>query len=212
MKKLFFFTATFFLSAGMSLSAQNAVISKLDFSIMISTDVEFWDDDSELFKYENADKKTTSVRTVDTLFSYAQDVIEKRLNIDLDKKTVAQDSKMNGIGKLTGFPNEKIKNAVASGKYDKYLDMNIQILSGGSTTTSDGPFSKKKQKVDMIVEVTVYDKNGKETAHYKKRTRMDEVKQSSSLFGFSDEIALTGNEVFALFVDALDNALGKVTR
>jgi hypothetical protein len=90
--------------------------------------------------------------------------------------------------------------------------MNIQILSGGSTTTSEGPFSKKKQKVDMIVEITVYDKNGKETAQYKKRTKMGEVKTSTSLFGFSDEQALTGNEVFALFVDALDNALGKVTR
>ncbi len=207
MKNLFLVLLLVFLKTATAITAQNAVISKLDFSVMISTDVEFWDDDSESFKYENADKKTISIRTVDTLFSYAQDVIEKKLKIDLDKKTVASTCKMNGIGKLTGFPNEKIKDAVASGKYDKYLDMNIQILSGGSTTTSDGPFSKKKQKVDMIVEITVYDKNGKETAQYKKRTRMDEVKQSSSLFGFSNEEALTGNEVFVLFIDALDNAL-----
>lgn len=207
MKKLFFPATAFFLVAGMSLTAQNAVISKLDFTVMISPGSVFWDDDSESFKYENADKKTTSVRTVDTLFSYAQDVIEKKLKIDLDKKTVAADCKLAGLGKMTGFPNEKIKNAVASGKYNKYLDMNIQILSGGSTTTSNGPFSKKKQKVDMIVDITVYDKNGKEIAQYKKRTRMDEIKQSSSLFGFSDEEALTGNEVFALFEDALDKAL-----
>ncbi|NUQ25901.1 MAG: hypothetical protein HUU34_18285 [Saprospiraceae bacterium] len=212
MKKLFFFATAFFLAAGISLNAQNAVISKVDFTVQSTLDVDFWDDTSEDFKYETADKAVKTIRTVDTLFSYAQDVIEKKLKIDLDKKTVAADSKLAGFGKMTGFPNEKIKDAVASGKYDKYLDMNIQIVSGGATTTSSGPFSKKKQKVDMIVNITVYDKKGKETAQYKKRTRMDEVKMSTSLFGFSDEQALTGNEIVSLFENALDNALGKVTR
>lgn len=36
---------------------------------------------------------------------------------------------------------------------------------------------------------------------------MDEVKKAVSLYGFSEEITLSGNELFALFVDALDNAL-----
>lgn len=200
------FFAMMVLAVTISKAQSNAITS---FSLMfpVSMDYEFWTDETNDFKYEDENKEIKTIRTIDTLFAYAQKTIGAALQLDLQPQKVEGKVKLNALGKVTGFPNAKLKEAVAAGKYDHIVEVDVTTLSGGATVTESGPFAKRKQKVDMIVEITVYDSKGKETARYKKRTRMDEVKTSVAVYGFSKEITLSGNELYALFVDSLDNAL-----
>lgn len=205
MRTTLFFAMMFF---GVIISkAQNNAITNFTLAFPVSLDYEFWTDETNDFKYENQNKEIMTIRTLDTLFSYAQKTIGDALNLDLQVQKVEGKVKLTALGKVTGLPNAKLKEAVATGKYDHIIELDVTTLSGGATVTESGPFAKRKQKVDMIVEITVYDGKGKETAHYKKRTRMDEVKTSVAVYGFSKEITLSGNELYALFVDSLDNAL-----
>jgi hypothetical protein len=185
-----------------------ATIAKFDLACVVSSGYDIWDDDNtSAFIYENSEKKKVTIRTVDTVFSYVTQTLTRRLNLQLDKQQISSDSKKNMFGKITGFPNEKIKSVIASGNYDRIIDISATALPGPGATRGLGPVSKKKYKLDMIVEVKVYDKNGNEVQKFKKRTRSDEVRQTVEVFGIRETNELTGNEFFALFAQALENAL-----
>jgi hypothetical protein len=191
-----------------SKAQDKATIAKFDLACVVSSGYDIWDDDqTSAFTYENSDKKKVTIRTVDTVFSYATQTLARRLNLQLDEQQISSDSKKNMFGKITGFPNEKIKSVIASGNYDRIIDISATALPGPGVSKGIGPVRKKKYKLDMIVEVKVYDKGGSEVQKFKKRTRMDEVRQTVEVFGVRETNELTGNEFLALFAQALDNAL-----
>lgn len=186
----------------------SATIVKFNLECTISVDYDIWDDDyTAIFTYENASKRKAVLRTVDTLFSFAQPMIARKLGVLLNKKLVNKESQQSMFGKITGFPNEKVKDVAATGKYKKLIEVFVTVLPGPATTKEKGAVTERKYQIDMIVEVKVYDKDGEPVEKYKKRTRMDEVRQTLEVRGVRDANDLSGNELFALFALALTNAL-----
>ena len=198
--------AIFFLSLN-SLKAQNATIFNFDLTFTAGPDLNFWGDETNQFKFENSKKEIVTIRTMDTLFALAQKILNEKLSIQLEKQSVGKEIKQTMLGRISGFPSAKLKNVSGKLKFDKIIDVNVTVLPGGSVSGGVGPFSKRKQKVDMIVKIIIYDKEGNELKKYKERTKMDEIKTSVSVFGISDQIVLSGNELNVLFENSLLNAL-----
>ena len=190
-------------------SAENAII-KFDVYFQTGSDEWFWDnDETGLFKYKDANEKIKSVRTVDTLMNYTVDRLKKFFNIEINSIKVEK-SKLNMLGKLTGLPDTKIKDAVKEGKYNRMFSVSATTLSGGGISGGIGPFTARKHKVDMIVKIEEYDRSGEEKSSWKKRTKMSELNKTRvEVFNISKAVTLTGNEFMALFVESLDNALEK---
>lgn len=189
-----------------TLKAQEATITRFHFEC--SHFYTIWEDGfSDRFTYWNEKKQEVIVRTVDTLFSYAQETIARKLNIQLEKKKVGK-VKQIWNGRIEGFPNEKAKNTAQLGKYDRLIEVSaIAIHAPNAVITKKGAITKTRYKIDMIVEVKVFDKGGNEIEKYKKSARTEQEKEIEERGGEQTIDPLSGNELFVLFLNALNNAL-----
>lgn len=186
----------------------SATVVKFNLECTIAADYDIWDDDyTAIFTYENEAGRRIIIRTVDTIFSFAQPVMARKFGVPLSKKFVNKESRQSMFGKITGFPNEKVKDVAATGKYKKLIEVLVTVLPGPATVKEKGAVTERKYQIDMIVEVKVYDKDGEPVEKYKQRTRMDEVRQTLEVRGVRDVNDLSGNELFNLFALALTNAL-----
>lgn len=197
---------TSLLAAASIVNAQNATISRFRFWTA-DTAYSIWSDTSTVYSYKAADGAMATVPTADTLFNYTCQQLNKRLDIKLEALNV--DGTMAGEGKerITGFPERKLKAVLADGKFGLVVD--VEVIVFGVLRKSDNPRKKTPDRsIEMRVTVETYDGAGHRTAKYMERTRAADLKRPAGWQpGYDEKIGLTGNQVMALYTEALENAL-----
>lgn len=166
-----------------------------------------WEDDfTNNFVYVNSKQRSVNIRTVDTLFSYAQLAIAQKLGINLEKQEVEDGGQQMNTGMITGFPQERVKKVARDGYYDKIVEVQVSATPEQPSFLQVGTPGNKRYQVEMTVLIKVYDQDGSEIERYKNSAKLDEPKSAKQERGASKN-PLTGNELFNLFAKTIDGAL-----
>jgi hypothetical protein len=188
------------------LRAQDATIALFSLTCK-DEEFDIWDNDiTSEFIYENSKHKRVAMRTVDTLFSYAQQTIASKLGLQLEKKKVGEFADQDQpFGEISGFPSERVKKVAHTGKYDRIIEVYAIAAPNQSSPVELVGITKVKYQFEMSVLIKVYDKSGKEIEKYRKTTKLEEPKKTRETRRELNH--LSGNELFTLFVHAFNNAL-----
>lgn len=187
-------------------SAQNATISRFRFWTA-DTAFSIWTDTSTVFVYKAPDGSKATVPTADTLYKYTVAKLNKRLDITLEALNVDGSEKGDGKERLTGFPDRKTKTVLADGKFGMVVE--VEVVVSAIFRKSENPRKKTPDRfIGMKVTVETFDGAGKRTSKYMEHTEAKDLKQKQNwLPGYEPEVGLTGNQVMALYTEALENAL-----
>lgn len=195
----------FVLAAGLA-QAQNATISR--FRLWTAdTAYSIWSDTSTVFVYKAPDGSTATVPTADTMYAHTVAELNKRLDIRLENLNVDGTVQSDGKERITGFPDRKVKAVLADGKFGLVVEVEVTVLA--ISRKSENPRKKTPDRsIEMKVTVETYDGAGNRTAKYMERTRASDLKRPAGWQpGYDEKIGLTGNQVMALYTEALENAL-----
>jgi hypothetical protein len=187
-------------------SAQNATISRFRFTTA-DTAYSIWGDSTTVFRYTGPDRSMRSTRTADTLFSYTQATLERRLRIKLEEQHVDSTPDERSKEKLTGFPNRKLKEVRADALFGYIVEVDVvvyRVFEPVKDKRRKGQFDKK---VEMQVTVETYDGAGNQTAKYKARTAAKDTNKRSWANGLDPKVGVTGTQLFDLYTVALENAM-----
>jgi len=198
--------ASIFLLQVVGAHAQNATISRFRFWTA-DTAYSIWSDTSTVFVYKAPDGSMATVPTADTLYNHTVAMLNKRLDITLE--TLNVDGTVSGDGKerIIGFPDRKVKAVLADGKFGMVVE--VEVMVSAIFRKSENPRKKTPDRfIDMKVTVETIDGAGKRTGKYMERTAATDLKQKQGwLPGYDPDMGLTGNQVMALYTEALENAL-----
>jgi len=187
-------------------SAQNATISRFRFWTA-DTAFSIWTDTSTVFLYKAPDGSMASVPTADTIYSHTVAKLNKHFDITLE--TLNVDGTVAGDGKerITGFPDRKAKAVLADGKFGMVVEVEAIVIA--IFRKSENPRKKTPDRfIEMKVTVETIDGSGKRTGKYMERTAATDLKRKDLWQpGYEPEVGLTGNQVMALYSEALENAL-----
>lgn len=202
-RKALLFTA---LSGCFVAQAQNATISRFKFWTA-DTAYSIWSDTSTVVTFKTADGSTTTVPTTDTIYTYTVEQLNKRLDIRLENLNVDGTAGDDGKERITGFPDRKVKAVLADGKFGMVVEVEVTVFA--VLRKSENPRKKTPDRsIEMKVTVETYDGAGNRTAKYMERTRAADLKRPAGWQpGYDEKIGLTGNQVMALYTEALENAL-----
>lgn len=193
-------------STAFNAMAQNATISRFRFWTA-DTAFSIWTDTSTVFVYKAPDGSKATVPTADTLYNYTVAKLNKRLDITLETLNVDGSGKGDGKERLTGFPDRKTKTVLADGKFGMVIE--VEVVVSAIFRKSENPRKKTPDRfIGMKVTVETFDGAGKRTSKYMEHTEAKDLKQKQYWQpGYEPEIGLTGNQVMALYTEALENAL-----
>lgn len=196
----------YFVLASSFLHAQNATISRFRFWTA-DTAYSIWSDTSTVFTYKAADGSVATIPTADTIYNHTIAQLEKRLDIRLENLNVDGTAGGEGKERITGFPDRKVKAVLADGKFGLVVEVEVTVFS--VLRKSENPRKKTPDRsIEMKVTVETYDGAGNRTAKYMERTRAADLKRPAGWQpGYDEKIGLTGNQVMALYTEALENAL-----
>ena len=186
--------------------AQNATISRFRFWTA-DTAFSIWTDTSTVFVIHAPDGSKATVPTADTMYNYTVAKLNKRLDITLEKLNVDGTAMSDGHERITGFPDRKVKTVLADGKFGMVVEVEVTVTA--VFRKSENPRKKTPDRfIDMRVTVETIDGAGKRTAKYMERTAAADMKQKQLWQpGYIPEVGLTGNQVMALYTEALENAM-----
>jgi hypothetical protein len=189
-----------------TLRAQDATIATFSLKCK-DQQFDVWDNDitNEYF-YENNKHQRAAMRTVDTLFSYAQQTIASKLGLQLEKKTVGEFADQEEpFGEIAGFPIEGVKSLARTGKYDRIIEVYAIAGPHQFSPVELVGITKVKYQFEMSVLIRVFDSSGQQIEKYWKTTKMEQPIKTKETRGQLNH--LSGNELFTLFVNALNNTL-----
>lgn len=186
--------------------AQNATISRFRWWTA-DTAYSIWKDTSTVFVYTAPDGSKATIPTADTIFNYTWQQLNKRLDIQLEPLNVDGTMEDDGKERITGFPDRKVKAVLADGKFGFVVEVEVTVFA--ILRKSENPRKKTPDRsIEMKVLVETYDGAGNRTAKYMERTRAADLKQPLGWRpGYDEKMGLTGNQVMALYTEALENAL-----
>ncbi len=189
-----------------ALHAQNATIARFRFWTA-DTAYSIWKDTSTVFVYKAPDGSQATIPTADTLFNYTCAQLNKRLDITLEALNVDGTVQSDGKERITGFPDRKTKAVLADGKFGMVVD--VEVVVSAVMRKSENPRKKTPDRsIEMKVQVETIDGAGNRTGKYMERTRAVDLKQPLGWKpGYDEKMGLTGNQVMALYTEALENAL-----
>lgn len=187
-------------------NAQNATISRLRFWTS-DTAFSIWSDTSAVFTYRAPDGSTATVPTADTLYAHTIAELNKRLDIKLEALNVDGTVRPEGQERITGFPDRKVKAVLADGKFGMVVE--VEAIVFAIFRKSENPRKKTPDRfIEMKVTVETFDGSGSRTGKYMERTAAADMKRKDLWQpGYDPQIGLTGNQVMALYTEALENAL-----
>ena len=190
----------------MAVHAQNATISRFRFWTA-DTAYSIWSDTSTVFVITAPDGSRATIPTADTMYNYTVAKLNKRLDITLENLNVDGAAMSDGHERITGFPDRKVKTVLADGKFGMVVE--VEVTVSAVFRKSENPRKKTPDRfIDMRVTVETIDGAGKRTAKYMERTAAADMKQKQLWQpGYIPEVGLTGNQVMALYTEALENAL-----
>lgn len=186
--------------------AQNATISRLKFWTS-DTAFSIWSDTSTVYHYTAPDGSKASIPTADTLYRHTVAVLNKRLDITLENLNVDGRARSDGKERITGFPDRKVKSVLADGKFGMVVE--VEVMVSAIYRKSENPRKKTPDRyIGMKVTVETFDGSGKRTSKFMEQTEAKDLKQKQHWQpGYDPEVGLTGNQVMALYTEALENAL-----
>ena len=185
--------------------AQNATISRFRFETM-DTAYSIYGDTSTVYVYKGADGGRATVPTADTMYRHSVAAINKLLNCTIETLNVDGSVSDGGKERITGFPDRKLKNVLADGKYGLIIDVEVRLTAGWKKNPAGrGP---NVRTFDMNVIVETYDGRGNRTAKYMDSAKAEDATNSEAWqTGYDRKTGLTGNQLMDLYVAALKNAL-----
>lgn len=199
---------------------QNAIVNfDLAFSIYMAIDCSN-DKDTSIFRYKDENGSVQTIRTIDTIMKYTINRLEQINNIKIAPVEIGK-VKRKVSGKLSGFPDTKVKDAVKLGKYNRIYVFSIKIYSTDlfSTIWGGGQYNKllneitfdieeQKNKINMAIIIEEYNKSGVNIASYEGHSNLKAVSEAStSEFNITKNRSVSGNEFFALYIATLENTL-----
>ena len=189
-----------------ALHAQNATISRFRFWTA-DTAYSIWTDTSTVFLYKAPDGSMASVPTADTIYNHTIARLNKHFDITLETLNVDGTAASDGKERITGFPDRKVKAVLADGKFGMVVE--VEVIVFAPFRKSENPRKKTPDRfIEMRVTVETIDGSGKRTGKYMERTAATDMKQKQLWQpGYEPEVGLTGNQVMALYTEALENAL-----
>lgn len=164
-------------------------------------------DTSTVFVYQAPDGSVATVPTADRIFNHTCARLNKRLDIQLEPLNVDGTVEDDGKERITGFPDRKLKAVLADGKFGYLAEVEVTVFR--VLRKSENPRKKTPDSsIEMKVTVETYGGAGDRTAKYMERTRASDLKQPLAWKpGYDEKIGPTGNQVMALYTEALENAL-----
>jgi hypothetical protein len=189
-----------------TINAQNATISRFRFWTA-DTAWSIWSDTSTVFVYKAPDGSKATVPTADTIYDYTIAQLNKRLDIHIENLNVDGTVKDESKERITGFPDRKVKAVLADGKFGMVVEVDIMVSA--IYRKSENPRKKTPDRyIEMKVTVETFDGAGNRTSKYMERTAAADLKRKDLWQpGYVPEMGLTGNQVVALYTEALENAL-----
>ncbi len=204
MKTRLLLTALTLACASMA-TAQNATITRFRYWTA-DTAYSIYGDTSTVYVYKGADGGRAMVPTADTMYRHSVAAIDQLLNCSIETLNVDGTAPDSGKERITGFPDRKLKNVLADGKYGLMIDVEVRLTAGWKKNPAGrGP---NVRTFDMNVIMETYDGRGNRTAKYMDGAKAEEVTNSEAWqTGYDRKTGLTGNQLMDLYVVALKNAL-----
>lgn len=194
-----------FLICTLNASAQNATITRFRYSTM-DTAYSIYGDTSTVFVFKTADGQRATVPTADTMYRHSVAAIDKLLHCSIETLNVDGTVNEGGPERITGFPDRKLKNVLADGKFGLMVEVDVRMTAGWRKNPAGrGP---NVRTFNMQVTVLTFDGRGNRTSKYMDGARSEDVKLSEAWqMGYDRKTGLTGNQIMDLYVLALKNAL-----
>lgn len=202
---------------------RKSALIKFEIDFMKASFVCWSDDNTRQFIYQPLDGLSPdTLRTVDTLMDYTLDRLEYFRRVDLEPVRVGDSHHVTFFSnKLTGLPDFDLKEVIRKDMYDHLFKVRVDFKSDESpeipglglvelfvaAITYD--VKTHKGETEMVVTIEEYDSFGKRIAKFKQGSRMKEISEMGiSKFIITDKNeALNGNDFFAFYIGALENAL-----
>ncbi|GEM_PF-5878959 len=199
-------TALLFLFlASIHAHAQNATITSFRYNTM-DTAYSIYGDTSTVYVYKGADGGLAVIPTADTMYRHSVAAINEQLNCTIENLNVDGTANDGSKERIVGFPDRKLKNVLADGKFGLLVSVEVRMTAGWKKNPAGrGP---SVRTFDMKVIVETYDGRGNRTAKYMDGATPEQVSNSIPWqAGYDRNTGLTGNQIMDLYVVALKNAL-----
>lgn len=187
----------------------NALIN-LDFAIINhrSFKASLWDTaQTASFSYLDSNQNLVTINTMDTLINYTIYRLEKHFDIDIEPVESASNS-LNFYGRYNGYPKMSLQEARDLNKYNYMFDITFIIYTYNKNTAT-APFAPVSAQFNPNARVTLklkhYNNSGKKLKQFEYKADLPGLLDYQTKS--SDAKAFTGNRLFDIYTNALEEAL-----